>query len=151
MSLLSKITEEELKMLMVAAWEYSQNATCNRLSVGAIIIDDDLTILGHGSNRAPEGMPSCYDDGCLMYDNSCKRTVHAEANAVMNAIQAGHNIRGKMMIVTHRPCPDCMKLITQYGLHSVVYDKEYTPKYKYPSNAIIAQMNTLIVMRKTYC
>lgn len=145
---LDKITREEVQMLSVAAWECSQSATCNRLSVGAIIVDDNLTILGCGSNRAPEGMPSCYDEGCLMYDNSCKRTVHAEANAIMDAIRAGHDVRGKMMVVTHRPCTDCTKLITQYGLHSVIYDKEYIPKYVYPTNVIIAKLKDFLALRR---
>lgn len=144
LTLLQTITKDQLRMLSIASCDCAQDANCNRLHVGAIIVDDNLTILGRGSNQAPEGMPTCHDEGCLMYDNSCKRTVHAEANAIMNATNAGHNVRGATIFVTHKPCTDCLKLMTQYGLHTIIYNKDYIPKYDYPTNVNLVSLEDLL-------
>jgi dCMP deaminase len=58
-----------------------------------------------GSNYDPEGPGRCI-------------AVHAEANAI---IYAGRDkSRGATLYSTHRPCPDCQKLIAAAGITRVV-------------------------------
>jgi len=58
-------------------------------------------------------------------------TLHAEANAIYKAVRQGYDLNGSILYVYRyngllaKPCPDCQKLIRQYGIAKVVYSKEY--------------------------
>lgn len=75
------------------AKEVSKRSTCPRASVGAVIVKDHR-ILSTGYNGAPPGEPHCTDVGCLMENNHCERTIHAETNAVAQAARFGVLING---------------------------------------------------------
>lgn len=55
------------------------------------------------------------------------RTLHAESHAIYRAIRSGCNLRGSVLYVYRhnrllaKPCPDCEKLIRNYGISKVVY------------------------------
>jgi dCMP deaminase len=98
-------------------------STCDRLHVGAVVVKDNR-IIGTGYNGAPPGEPHCDDDGHLMVDNHCKRTIHAEVNAINHARQA-HSLYGATIYVTHRPCILCQMEIGFSGIGRIVYMEEY--------------------------
>ncbi len=52
-------------------------STCQRLSVGATIVKDNRIIAG-GYNGSVAGEVHCIDEGCLIEDGHCIRTIHAE-------------------------------------------------------------------------
>lgn len=97
-------------------------ATCPRLSVGAVVVKDNR-ILGTGYNGSPSGTPHCIDDGCIIHADHCIRSIHAEVNALLSAMQAT-DIRGATLYCTHRPCWECSKLIVQTGIAAVVYGSD---------------------------
>jgi len=76
---------------MNIAKEVASRSTCPRASVGAVISKDNR-ILSTGYNGAPSGEPHCLEVGCLMINNHCERTIHAETNAVVQAAKYGVNI-----------------------------------------------------------
>jgi dCMP deaminase len=102
----------------------SIRATCNRLHVGAVIVKDNL-ILSTGYNGASKGLVHCDDNLHMMKNNHCVRTVHAEANAIVNAAYNGISIKKGTLYVTASPCWDCFKLIINAGIIRVVYDEFY--------------------------
>ena len=51
-------------------------ATCDRKFVGAVLVRDRI-ILATGYNGSIRGLPHCDEDGHLMEDGHCIRTVHA--------------------------------------------------------------------------
>lgn len=102
----------------------SERSTCPRLHVGAVLVRD-RRIKGTGYNGSPKGLPHCDEDGCLMVNNHCVRTIHAEVNCLMEV--APEEREGATMYVTHTPCPECQKLIITSGVKRVVYLNEYTP------------------------
>jgi len=86
------------------AEDVASRATCPRASVGAVIVKDHR-ILSTGYNGALPGEPHCTEVGCLMENNHCERTVHAETNAVVQAARFGINIEGATLYcwsVRHR-------------------------------------------------
>lgn len=101
-------------------------ATCDRKWVGAVIVDERHRILACGYNGSPCGTPHCDDAGHEMRDidgrQSCVRTIHAEANAL---IDAGAKARGCTLYVTCMPCHGCAKLVASAGIKRVVYAEEY--------------------------
>ncbi len=81
---------------MNIAKEVASRSTCPRASVGAVIVKDNR-ILSTGYNGAPSGESHCLEVGCLIINNHCERTIHAETNAVVQAAKYGVNINGSTL------------------------------------------------------
>ena len=103
----------------------SRRATCPRLQTGAVIVSFDLRILSTGYNGAPENSPHCLENGCLMEDNHCVRSVHAELNALLYAARRGISVEGSTMYILHAPCVRCAICIAQAGIWEVYYKYDY--------------------------
>lgn len=102
----------------------AMRSTCTRLMVGATIVRDKRIIAG-GYNGSVSGSVHCVDEGCYMIDGHCVRTVHAEANALLQCAKFGVATEGADIYVTHFPCLDCTKLIIQSGIKNIYYAKDY--------------------------
>lgn len=102
----------------------ASRATCLRKHVGAVIVRD-RTILSTGYNGSIRGMPHCGDEGCLMEDNHCVRTVHAETNAVLQAAKNGVAIDGATLYSTASPCWSCFKLVANTGIKRIIFGEFY--------------------------
>ncbi|MFD1018824.1 ComE operon protein 2 [Thalassobacillus hwangdonensis] len=102
----------------------AMRSTCERLSVGAIIIRDKRMIAG-GYNGSVSGDVHCIDEGCYVIDGHCVRTIHAEMNALLQCAKFGVATEGAEIYVTHFPCLHCCKAIIQAGIKTVYYSKDY--------------------------
>ncbi len=103
----------------------ASRATCDRKKVGAVIVKDK-TILSTGYNGSIRGLPHCDDVGHDMDEGGhCVRTVHAEANAIVQAARHGVAIDGATIYVTASPCWNCFKLIANAGIKRVFYMEFY--------------------------
>ena len=109
---------------MQIAVQVSTRSTCDRKHVGAVIVRDK-TILSTGYNGSVRGMPHCDDVGHMMEDGHCVATVHAEANAIIQAAKNGTAIDGADIYVTASPCWNCFKLIANSGIKRVYYKEFY--------------------------
>lgn len=109
---------------MEIARQVAQRSTCPRASVGAVIIRE-RRILTTGYNGAPEGLLHCLEAGCIIEDDHCQRSLHAEQNAIIQAALHGVSIAGGTTYITHQPCNTCAKMIINAGLKRVIYAGEY--------------------------
>lgn len=75
------------------AMEVASRSTCKRAAVGAVIVKD-RHIIATGYNGAPAGEPHCLDEGCIVKDDHCVRAVHAEINAISQAVTLGLSLKG---------------------------------------------------------
>lgn len=99
-------------------------ATCPRASVGCVIVHDKR-VVSTGYNGSLPGRPHCDDIGCLMHENHCVRTIHAEANAIAQMLAKEVPNEGTLYC-NYRPCVNCMKLIVCYtDIQRVVYRMTY--------------------------
>jgi dCMP deaminase len=108
---------------MRIAKEVAARSTCPRASVGAVLVKDNR-ILGTGYNGAPSRLPHCDEVGCAIVENHCIRTVHAEANAILQGMKLT-DINGATLYCTHHPCVECCKLIINAGIKEIMFEKEY--------------------------
>lgn len=99
-------------------------STCARLMVGATIVRDKRIIAG-GYNGSVSGSVHCIDEGCYVIDGHCVRTVHAEANALLQCAKFGVPTENADIYVTHFPCLQCCKQLIQSGIVTVFYAKDY--------------------------
>jgi dCMP deaminase len=109
---------------MNIAIQAATRSTCDRKHVGAVIVRDK-TILSTGYNGSIRGLPHCDDIGHMMVNDHCVATVHAEANAIIQAAKHGTAINGADIYVTASPCWDCFKLIANSGIRRIFYHEFY--------------------------
>ncbi len=102
----------------------ASRSTCPRKYVGAVIVRN-RTILSTGYNGSIRGMPHCSDVGHMMEDGHCVATIHAEANAIIQAARNGVMIEGATIYVTASPCWNCFKQIANAGIQRIVYGEFY--------------------------
>jgi dCMP deaminase len=104
--------------------QVARRSTCPRAAVGAVIVRDKR-ILTTGYNGSPQGLPHCTEVGCLMVNDHCVRTLHAEQNAIIQGALHGVDVSGSTLYVTHQPCLNCAKMIINAGIRRVVYAGHY--------------------------
>jgi dCMP deaminase len=109
---------------MDIAKQVATRATCDRKHVGAAVVRD-RTILSTGYNGSIRGLPHCDEVGHMMENGHCVATVHAEANAILQAAKNGIRIDGATLYTTASPCWPCFKLVANSGCVRIVYGEFY--------------------------
>ncbi|PIR42135.1 MAG: deaminase [Candidatus Yanofskybacteria bacterium CG10_big_fil_rev_8_21_14_0_10_37_15] len=122
-------------------------STCDRAHVGAVITKNKV-ILSTGYNGSSRGLPHCDDIGHEIVDGHCVRTVHAEANAVIQAARNGVAIDGSILYLTISPCYDCFKMIVNAGIREVVYKQFYSGRYGLSKSVLVLAKKSGVKIRE---
>ena len=109
---------------MNIAKQVASRSTCDRKHVGAVIVRDK-TILSTGYNGSIRGMPHCDEAGHMMENDHCVATIHAEANAVLQAAKNGVMIDKAELYITASPCWPCFKMLANAGIKKIYYGEFY--------------------------
>ncbi len=109
---------------MSIAQVVASRSTCHRKFVGAVIVRN-RTILSTGYNGSIRGMPHCCDVGHMMESGHCVATIHAEANAIIQAARNGVSIEGADIYVTASPCWSCFKQLANAGVGRIFFGEFY--------------------------
>ena len=109
---------------MNIAKEVATRSTCNRKHIGAVIVRDKA-ILATGYNGSIRGLAHCDDADHEMENDHCVRTIHAEANAIVQSARNGVRIENGEIYVTASPCYDCFKMIANAGITAIYYAEFY--------------------------
>ncbi len=104
-------------------------ATCDRLWAGCLLVLN-REIVATGYNGAPSGLPECDEIGHLMVIGDdgrphCKRTVHAEQNALYQARKSYGNLRGATAYINTTPCENCLTELLKCGIRRVICGSVY--------------------------
>lgn len=96
----------------------SERASCPRASIGCVIVSSDGQIVATGYNGAPRGFKNCLDNGCIILNDHCMRSNHAEMNAMMAAKQRNINLRGctAYIVGPRLPCERCGLVMIEEGI-----------------------------------
>ena len=89
--------------------------------VGACVVNDSKKIIAIGYNGFPIGISDdeyCWGKEGDYLDTKYPYVVHAEANAILNAVTS---LKDSTIYVTLFPCNECAKLIIQSQIKEVVY------------------------------
>ena len=112
------------KYFMNIAREVATRSTCDRKHVGAVIVRGK-TILATGYNGSIRGLAHCDDAGHEMENTHCVRTIHAEANAIVQSARNGVRLEDSEIYVTASPCYDCFKMIANSGINKIYFGEFY--------------------------
>lgn len=113
--------------------DIGERATCDRGKSGCVITRDNR-ILTTGYVGAPRGFAHCDEVGHLMkkviqddggIKEHCRRTIHSEINAILQAAMNGVAIAGATIYCSMVPCRDCAMAIIQCGILRVVAEYDY--------------------------
>ncbi len=109
-----------LKLAMLV----SERATCPRMHCGCVLVRDKR-ILSTGYNGSIPGDKHCEEDGCIIIDNHCVRTIHAEMNAIIQCAIHGVSTQRATAYITNMPCTNCAKTLIAAGIVEIVIFSEY--------------------------
>ena len=109
---------------MNIAHEVATRSTCDRKNVGAVIVREK-SILSTGYNGSLQGLPHCDEVGHEMENGHCVRTIHAEANAIVQAARNGIRIEDAEIFITASPCYNCFKMIANAGIKKIYFGEFY--------------------------
>lgn len=120
----------------VASWSKDPSR-----QIGAVIVGDKGQIISQGYNGFPRGISDSndrYNDRSIKY----KYVVHAEMNAIYNAIHSGASTDGATIYVTGLPvCHECAKAIIQTGIKQVIMDTKPNDNWTESGNLAIEMFN----------
>ena len=102
----------------------ASRSTCDRKFVGAVIVRDK-TILSTGYNGSIRKLPHCNEVGHMMENGHCVATIHAEANAIIQAAKNGVRIDEGTIYTTASPCWNCFKMVANAGLKRICFGEFY--------------------------
>ncbi len=122
-----RISKDEYYLTL--ARTVSLRSTCTRRQYGAIIVSNADHILSTGYNGAARNEPHCLNIGCERERLNIPKgeryelcvSVHAEANAIIQAAKGGASINGATLYVNGTPCKMCWRLIKNAGIDEVVF------------------------------
>lgn len=114
---------------LAVAQEVAQRSKDPSTQVGAVIVDEENTVVITGHNGMPQGVPE-YSE---MWERPVKYdyVLHAELNAIARAARGGRSVKGCTLYVTHFPCNDCAKAIVASGIKRVIVagDQTLSPRW----------------------
>jgi len=123
---------------MLQAHLVATRATCDRgpellldpgrHGVGCVIVKDQR-LIASGYAGSPPGQPHCDEEGHIMVDDHCRRTIHSEMNAIMQCALDQTNPKGATLYTTASPCFDCAKALARVGVARVVSGAYYDSRY----------------------
>lgn len=97
--------------------------TCKKLQVGCVLVDEHThRIVAVGYNSSHKGQPHCIDDDCLIFNNHCIRTLHAETAAVLNLERKYEKL---ICYTTHNPCINCFKILVGANVKTIWFLNDY--------------------------
>lgn len=112
----------------------ARRSACERSQVGAVLVLGNR-VVATGYNGVASGYPADTRLGCAAWCQRASSTpdlqagygfacpsIHAEANALLHASRA--ETEQATLYVTHAPCADCAKLISNSGVARVILLQE---------------------------
>ena len=98
--------------------EEAAKSLCSKRKVGAVIVDDKGEVIAKGHNYNPKGK-DCEDE----FGNTYPEVIHAEIDAIENALTVRLILEGYTIYISHPPCDNCKKAIKDNGMtYKVVED-----------------------------
>jgi dCMP deaminase len=122
---LMKNTEKWDKRFLEIAHQVATWSKDPSTKVGAIIVGDKLQIVSQGYNGFPRNIED-KEERLNIRELKYKFTIHAEANAIYNALYNGSSVQDcTLYCVSLFPCSECAKAIIQSGIKRVVSDANF--------------------------
>jgi dCMP deaminase len=122
----------EIETLIERAQRASEKSNCASRHVGAVIVSNGK-VIAEGFNGVSSRFADCVTAGCercrtggllgVAYDNCI--CIHAEQRAIASAAAQGVSTQGAVLVLTLRPCLQCLLLIYAAGIKQIYYLQDW--------------------------
>lgn len=124
------------KIFLDIAEKISEMSHCISYKVGCILVKDGR-IISTGYNGTPANFSNCdevnqnltdlsnLEQRQLHHSFSEMYEIHAEINAILCAAKNGISIEGSILYTSVQPCYNCLKMICNSGIKTIIYRKPY--------------------------
>lgn len=107
---------------ILQAESQAELSKCLKIKVGAVLVKDDI-IIGQGFNAVP--LKHICTECKVLENGHCSIASHAEAEAIIKALQNEKEPEGSTLYCTHFPCVNCSALLKKSGVSRLVYKHDY--------------------------
>ena len=114
----NKTTRESWDEYFYAMAELVKTRSRDESKVGAVVVGEDHVLIATGYNGLPRHVSDL--EKRLAKKEKLRWTVHAETNAICNAVRVGTSTKGGTIYVTKFPCSMCSGLLVQAGVRRLV-------------------------------
>jgi dCMP deaminase len=97
-------------------------ATCDKSGSGCVLTQENR-IVATGYTGSLSELPHCNEVGHNMKNGECTRIIHAEHNAITQALKFGISLNSATMYCQKTPCPSCAKMANSLGIKRIVTEK----------------------------
>jgi dCMP deaminase len=94
-------------------------ATCDKSGSGCVVTQDNR-IVATGYTGSLSGLPHCSEVGHQIKSGNCMRTIHAEQNAITQALKFKIPLNGAVMYCEKTPCPACTQMAKSLGIKKIL-------------------------------
>lgn len=119
-----RIRKSKLERYMLLAQDAAEGSHDEDTQVGAILVKNSSgAVIATGCNGFVRGA----DDKNLPSTRPDKYPymVHSETNLVANCAKHGISMDDCVVVITHTPCVNCMRLLWQCGITEVIAKQKY--------------------------
>lgn len=123
----------EIQTFLEAAQRVAGKSNCASRHVGAVVVSEDK-IVAEGFNGVSSRFSDCVAAGCercrtggalgVAYDNCI--CIHAEQRAVAAAAAQGVSTSGASLVLTLRPCLQCLLLVYAAEIRQIRYLQDWS-------------------------
>lgn len=103
-------------------------STCDKSGSGCVIVLDNR-VIATGYTGSLSGLPHCNEVGHDINSGDCIRIIHAEHNAITQALKFGLSLDGATMYCKTKPCSACTQMATTSGIKKIVLEKDIPVPY----------------------
>lgn len=108
------------------AYLVAEKSCCQKKKVGCVIVVNNK-IVSSGFNCIEDHHFNCAEGECRCgFDNKCLMVIHAEQNAIVEAIRNSVDLAKATMFLTLSPCLPCARLIYGFGIKKVVFAEKFS-------------------------
>lgn len=112
---------------------------CNELDCPTCVWSGELEDVDPELDTMKRFCPDCnelLEGGHLFIEGHCRRTLHAEENALLQCALDGTSPVGATVFTTASPCWDCAKRLVRVDVERVVHGAEYGSRYGLSADAV---------------
>ncbi len=133
------------------AYHVAEKSCCKKKKVGCVIVVDNK-IVSSGFNCIENRTFNCAEGECNCgVDNKCLMVIHAEQNAIVNAIRNNVDLAQATLYINLSPCLPCARLIYGFGIKKVVFAEKFSVYKEIEQDLgmlFLQQLNVEIVQMK---
>lgn len=112
--------------LIRECYRIGEQSCCQKKKVGCIITIDNQ-IISTGYNCIKDKNFDCQSGECSQnIDNKCLMIIHAEQNAIFDAMKKNYDLSKAKLYVNLSPCLPCARLIYGAGIRKIFFSEKYS-------------------------